>query len=510
MAAPDTDEIRSALESLDTPPVLLAAFDRSGRLPLSFRTAAQAMLDPDGPALVDEVAATPTTMTWRQLDDATNNCAKLFMANGVTAGGVVVVALPNGVAHVVASHAAWKLGATVLPVDHRLPPQALEEILHRASPQTVVGEDGPRTEIRAEQVITGPGDGSRPEFRMPERWAIQATGGTTGPPKLVALQGAVWGRFDHTPSALADGQGIRVGQVQLVALPMHHGFGFGYAHAFGLAYGHRLVLRGRFDAGQTLAAITRNAVEFCAVVPTMMARMAREPGFADCDLSTITAVLHSAGPCADEVKRAWLAKIGPTRVYEAYGATDLNLACTIRGDEWLLRPGSVGRPSLQQLRIRNPDGTQARPGEVGEIFVTSTNEHPHYVGGQSPAEPRTRSVGDLGVVDADGYLYLRGRADRVINCGGAQISPEQVETTLLDHPSVADAAVYARPDPDLGAVPWALVVVAPGPAAVSPAELQQFCSARLPRDHVPRRVDIVASIERTETGKLPHRFLPTP
>jgi bile acid-coenzyme A ligase len=287
-------------------------------------------------------------------------------------------------------------------------------------------------------------------------------------------------------------------------LPLHHGFGHSYAHQYGLAYGHCLVVQEHFDAEVSLRLIERWRVEFLATVPTALGRMARSTAFATADLSGVEALLHGAAPCPVPVKQAWMNRLGPQRVFEAYGATEVSIDCTIRGDEWLHRPGSVGRPFGCAIEIRAETGATQPTGEIGEIFVRPVDPraaHPNIVGALAWASREARPTGDVGFVDNDGYLYVAGRSALQLVSGGITVHVEAVEATLTAHPEVRDAAVIAVQDDDLGEVPLALVCME-DLALAGPDDLLTWCRSRLASAQVPRSVQIVADLPHTPVGKL--------
>ena len=243
------------------------------------------------------------------------------------------------------------------------------------------------------------------------------------------------------------------GSVHLIAGPLYHINGFWCSYG-GLFEDQTLVVMERFDAARVLDLIERYRVEESCLVPTMLNRIARLPDVARRDFSSIKGISASGSMLPPWVMRAWIELLGPERMWEIYGATEGHGSTLIRGDEWLEHPGSVGRPLWTEVRIVNEDGREVPAGEVGEIFMrypgvkTPTFE---YVG----ATPRTTpegfaSVGDLGWVDRDGYLYIADRRADMIISGGANIYPAEVETALSEHPEVVDVAVIGIPDEDWG------------------------------------------------------------
>lgn len=495
-------QVLEAIRDLDAPPLVLSIFERSGRVPLGARTAVAARLTASDRAVVQvRPNGAAVELTWVEFHERITSTSRWLRARGVAHGGRVMVCLPNGIAHVIATHAAWRLGATVIPVDLAMTQDAKRAILRELDPVVIVDDTSCQDLLLATQATDFPDA----FFGLPDPYAILPTGGTGGLPRLVTQSGTLWGRFDAVPTRLSDLYGIRFGQVQLVCAPLSHGFGFGYAHAFGLAYGHRLILAPHFDADVALQLIERYGVQYMAFVPTMMKRIAGSPRFAASDLRSLEAVLHAAAPCPAAVKRQWIERIGPERIYEAYGATDVSLTCAIRGDEWLRKPGSIGRPLGADILIVDSEGQELEMGCTGDIWVRphGASHHPEVLGQRNSLDQTGfRPIGDRGHVDASGYLYLEGRSDAAINVGGILVQPEAVESILMAHPHVRDAAVIGIPDSDLGERVEAIVELAPGSEETAPGDILAWCAERCSGAERPRSVHIMDRLPRSSVGKL--------
>jgi bile acid-coenzyme A ligase len=408
---------------------------------------------------------------------------------------MVVIALPNCVEHYLAALGAWKVGACALPVSPAMPPVEREKMLALAGRVVPVDDrEGFATAISGESVEPLSDVISRPGKAI-------GSGGSTGLPKII-VDPNPWARdpdgFGRTP------YGLVKGQVQLVAGPLYHNSPFGLGH-LGLFADHTLVVMERFDAALAVDLIERHRVQWAFLVPTMMARIARLPDLEPSRLGSLEAIMHTAAPCPPWVKRAWIDLIGAERVYELFGAAEAVGSTMIRGDEWLAHPGSLGRPYLCEMKILDQDLNQVRSGEVGEIFMRSTLPGPtyEYRGAQARRTPDGfESVGDLGWVDGDGYLYLADRRVDLIITGGANIYPAEVEAALSEHPAVADVAVVGVPHGDLGKTVHAIVEVRSGHPPPSPDELDAYCAARLARYKVPRTFEIIDRLPRNEAGKI--------
>ncbi|HEU5160833.1 MAG TPA: AMP-binding protein [Streptosporangiaceae bacterium] len=446
----------------------------------------------------------PTSITYRGLDRRVNHCARVLASHGVGVRHVVAIALPNGIDHVVAALAAWRLGATVLALDPRSPARETEEAADAARPALFVGT--PRKEVSC-PVITAAawGDGEDaeplPSPGVPPRSAL-ATGGSSGRPRVILRRRSWEYAEDDLPSAHDRAMGLRLDQVQLITLPLFHG-GFGAMHQ-ALVLGHTVVLTPMFIPRLVATAIERYAVDMLRLVPTMMTLLLKPGGVVDRDLSSVVAMHHGTGPCPPEVKRAWMKLLGPERVFETYGSQEQLGFVWIRGDEWLAHPGSVGRPAPGTLVIVDQSGREAPPGTVGEVFQRpATGGRPEYLG-DGPALRTWRqeyfSVGDLGLLDADGYLHLKGRVQETINVGGAKVFPAEVEGVLVEYPSVVDACVLARDHPVQGQVPYAIVVSTD--PRISLPDLDRHCRQRLSAHKVPVDYEVRDSLPRSDAGKL--------
>ena len=448
--------------------------------------------DPDRLAVVDEEG----TLTRRQLDLSTNALARAYAGLGVSAGRMVTIALPNGRAFVQACVAVWKLGATPQPVSARLPATELAAVIELADPVLVVGaEIAGRRCVGAD--LGGPADDSPLPDAVSLEWKAPTSGGSTGRPKLIVA--TVPGVFDPDAPAVPY---LHCDDVQLVPGPLFHNGPFLYCFR-GLFCGHTVVLMQRFDAEQALVLIQAHRVGFAMVVPTMMQRIWRLAGREQYDISSLRMVLHLGAPCPPWLKRAWLDWLGPDRLLELYAGTEGNGITLISGDEWLGHPGSVGRPVLgSAVRVLRPDGSDCAAGEVGEVFLMPAGgpgSTYRYVGATARSVDGWETLGDLGHLDAEGYLYLADRSADLILSGGSNVYPAEVEAALDSHPAVRSSCVVGLPDDDLGERVHALVD-ATGP--VTPAELTAHVATRLVRYKVPRTVELVDGPLRDDAGKL--------
>jgi bile acid-coenzyme A ligase len=267
-----------------------------------------------------------------------------------------------------------------------------------------------------------------------------------------------------------------------------------------------VILMTRFDPEQTLALIEEHRIAFVNLVPTMLQRIWRLPDEARLryDLSSLRNVYTSGAACPAWLKRKWIEWLGPEKIFEAYGATERTGGTMISGTEWLERPGSVGRPTHgRKLEIRDEQGRALSPGEIGEVYMMppgGPGSTYRYIG----AEPRAsedgwESLGDMGYMDEDGYLYLVDRRTDMIVTGGSNVYPAEVEAALDAHPNVHSSAVVGLPDEDLGQRVHAIVQASP---PVAETELREHLAGLLVRYKTPRTFEFTDEPLRDDAGKV--------
>jgi bile acid-coenzyme A ligase len=295
---------------------------------------------------------------------------------------------------------------------------------------------------------------------------------------------------------------MRPDDTALITAPMHHNGPFLNSFA-ALAVGGHAVLPGKFDAETTLKMIDQHKVGWVYLVPTMMSRISKLPDSVrlSYDVSSLHAVMHMAAPCPPYLKEAWIEWLGGDVIWELYAGTEAQAATLISGTEWMKHKGSVGRVVSGEMQITDEDGNPLPPGEVGEIWLRSKIGPTYkYLG----ATARSRgegweSLGDLGWMDDDGYLYLADRMTDMILVGGSNVYPAEVEAALEEHPAVLSSAVIGLPDDDLGNRLHAIVQLG---ADVSDGELAAWCGERLTRYKVPRSFERLAEPLRDHAGKV--------
>lgn len=443
------------------------------------------------------------SVTYAELLDRIDDLAVELEGLGVVEGQMVTIALPNSIDWFVAFGAALRLGATPQPVSARLPQRELDAIVELANPTVVIGiPEGSlpgRVCLPVRHRAPARPDGAVLEERIAKEWKAPTSGGSTGRPKLIVSGDPAV--FDPDVPSLflmgATGPMIMPG-------PLYHNGPLVWS-MHGLLYGNGVAVLPRFDAEDTLAAIERHRGEVVYLVPTMMKRIWRLPDDVRLryDLGSLKFVWHLAEPCPEWLKQAWIEWLGPERIIELYGGTEAQTRTVITGVEWLAHRGSVGRPAPGSVQITDANGHELPPREMGEVWLRNLRDTPtyRYVG----AEPRTRdggweSLGDMGWLDEDGYLYLGDRLADMILSGGANIYPAEVEFAIQEHPAVRSVAVIGLPDEDLGNRVHAIIEADTG--SIDETELRAFLAERLVLYKVPRSFEIVDDALRDDAGKV--------
>ncbi len=353
---------------------------------------------------------------------------------------------------------------------------------------------------------------------VPPRPYLHYTSGTTGrpkgtetPPAMFPKAASVAELFAAYRSAVDD---LPAGP-SLIIGPMYH---TGPLNSVRYVIGGKpLVVAERFDAEETLRLVERHKVSTITMVPTHFQRLLALPAEvrAAHDVSSLRAISHTGAACPPEVKRAMIDWFGPV-LTEAYGATEVGSMTVIGSAEWMVRPRSVGRvqPGFEVL-VLDDAGNALEPGETGRLFFRDLSGRGivyHNAPEMTRAAhiaPGVFTLGDIGHVDADGYVYITDRESDMIVSGGVNIYPAEIEAALAMHPQVADSAVIGVPDAEMGEAVKALVVPVAG-SMVDPAALSQHCRQHLAGYKCPRSIDIVEDIGRNPMGKVNKRALRAP
>lgn len=453
--------------------------------------------------------ATERSVSWAELERESNRMARALSRRGVGPESLVAICLPTCIDHVVTAIAAWRLGACTLPLSPQLPDRERDEILAVCEAWRVtvmVVADAPRRpgdlalgQIEPESAA----DAGEPlPSVVPHPGKAICSGGSTGRPKII-VDDRPWQKAPGVGSSLHE-FGLRADQTQLVTGRLYHNIAFSLTHN-GLFEGHTVVLLEKFDAALAVDVIERHRVSFMGLVPIVMQRIARLPGIEDRDLSSIDAFYHSGAPCPPWVKRVWLKLVDPAKQFDCYGGAEGTGVVAIRGDDWLRHEGSLGRPVGTTLRVLDPEGNPVPPGVVGDIFTRpDAGATFRYLGAEPPRATTDGlvSIGDMGWVDDEGYLYLADRRVDLIVSGGANVYPAEVEGVLSEHPAVADVAVVGVDDDEWGKRVHAIVLPNDVGAPPDVEGLRAFCRERLVSYKVPKTIEVVEHPFRDESGKV--------
>jgi long-chain acyl-CoA synthetase len=338
------------------------------------------------------------------------------------------------------------------------------------------------------------------------------TSGTTGRPKGVERAAPPPTLGEDAASPL--GQYVPATSVHLCTGPLYHSAPLSFSLAVPLVYGSTVVMMDGWDAERMLALIERHGVTHTHVVPTMIHRLLALPETvrAKYDIRTLRYLIHGAAPCSAAIKRRLIDWLGPI-VTEYYAATE-GMACIVDSATWLTKPGTVGLPIEDDgVRILDDAGNSVQPGSIGTVYLKagadrfSYHKDPHKT--QSAYRGDYFTLGDVGYLDDDGYLFLTDRSVDLVISGGVNVYPAEVELALCEHVAVADVGVIGVEHPEWGEEVKAVVVPQPGrvPSPALAAELIEFCRGRIAPYKCPRSVDFVSELPRPETGKLNKREL---
>ena len=451
------------------------------------------------------------TLTWEQLERGANRRARAFAAKGVRPGDFVAIGLPNGNSFFETTFAVWKCGATPTSLSWRLPRGEAAAVLEILKPSLVVGGEADwnaPNSLPADFVPEGMSDEPL-DSPVARYWKAMTSGGSTGRPKVI---------LDHQPAVIDTAAepilGIPKGVSLLNPGPLYHNAPFIASH-LGLFAGGRVTGLVKFDAEEALRMIAAHQVQWVNFVPTMMHRIWALPEEVRnaYDVSSLQVVFHMAAPMPAWLKEKWIEWLGPEKIFELYGGTERQGSTVISGVEWLAHKGSVGKiGETSRLRIIGEDGNDVAPGESGEIYFLPNDgagSTYHYLG----AEPKRRpdgweSLGDIGRLDAEGYLYLGDRLADMILRGGANIYPAEVEAAVTAHPDVRSCVVVGLPDPELGQRIHALVELGPDCDAQSLADgMGEFLADRLSRYKHPESFEVVSVSPRDNSGKVRRTLL---
>ena len=490
------------------------------------------------PAVI--MANTGEVVTYAELEARSNRLAQFLRARGLRRLDHYAVFMENNARFVETCAAGERAGFYYTTVNSFLTPDELTYILHNSEAKILITSEAKREVALAAVrqcpnvalclVVDGPGDGDLvlnldaataeyPDTPIPDEWlgnAMLYSSGTTGRPKgiLRPLPEQAPGKTLPIYDFLTKLWRYREGLIYLSPAPLYHSapnIGVNLA----IRMGGTVIIMEHFDAAQYLRLIEEYKVTHTQLVPTMFSRMLKLPEGQrrGADLSSLDVAIHAAAPCPVPVKEQMIDWWGPI-ILEYYGMTEGMGFTACDSAEWLAHRGTVGRPLFGELRILDEAFSQVPAGTIGSVWFKLGSQFEYFNDKARTIEALSAdgtmgTVGDVGYVDDDGYLYLTDRATFMIISGGVNIYPQECEDLLITHRWVADAAVFGVPNADLGEEVKAAIQLVPGidPRPDVAAELIAFCGQNLARQKVPRSIDFEAELPRLPTGKLYKRIL---
>ncbi|MBO3751389.1 acyl-CoA synthetase [Streptosporangiaceae bacterium NEAU-GS5] len=489
---------------------------------------AVAAVTPGKPAVI--MAGSGRVVTYQELEEESNRLAHLLRSAGLRTGDHIAFMLENHPLFMAVVWAAHRSGLYYTAISSRLQTDEVAYIVANCEARVfitsaAVSPAPPDVELRLMMDGLAPGYSSyeeavagHPTTPIDDQGQgidMLYSSGTTGRPKGVKptlsnapldaagpLLGLV--QFLFTPSA---------DSVYLSPAPLYHAAPLRYSLTF-QRIGATVVVMEKFDPEQALAAIEKYGVTHAQWVPTMFIKMLKTAGRDRYDLSSLQCAIHASAPCPVPVKQQMFDWWGPI-IHEYYAGTEGNGFVYAGPQDWLAHPGTVGRSLLGVLHILDEDGGDRPPGEHGTVYFSDGPRFEYHGDPEktrSSQDPKGRgwtTLGDIGYLDEEGFLYLTDRRSYMIISGGVNIYPQEAENVLSVHPKVADVAVFGVPDPEMGEQVKA-VVQAADPDEAGPelaAELIDYCRSKLAHYKCPRSVDFRAELPRHPTGKLYKRLL---
>ncbi len=493
--------------------------------------------DPNKAAYI--MAGNGETVTFKQLDDRSNQIAHTFRELTLQPGDTIALFAENSARFFEICWAAQRAGLYYVAISSRLTAPEVEYIIKDSGARLLIASEGLRsvaetvkdlTDCDAYWSIDGPIEGydrlenvrsDKSETPISDERAgtdMLYSSGTTGRPKGIRPPLPEDPAIDASNALITIAQGLfktSPDGIYLSPAPLYHAAPLRWCMAM-TKFGNTLVIMEKFDAETYLSLVEKYKVTHTQLVPTMFVKMLKLPEVvrAKYDVSSLVAAVHAAAPCPVPVKEQMIEWWGPV-IEEYYAGSEGNGMTWANSDQWLAHKGSVGFPIWGELHICDESGDEVPVGEEGQIYFGGTPT-PNYhnapdktQGALNPKHADWSSLGDVGKVDADGFLYLTDRKAFMIISGGVNIYPQEAENILITHPAVADVAVIGVPDEEFGEQVKAVVQVMDGVEETDALkdELLEYCRARLAKIKCPKSVDFDPALPRHPTGKLYKRLV---
>jgi long-chain acyl-CoA synthetase len=490
--------------------------------------AQRAVSEPDAPAVISPAG----DRTWAELDARVNRLVRAMRARGIEAGQAIALVCSNRPEFVEVYLASARNGLRLTPINWHLGAEEIAYILGDCEATIIVGDErfakncaeaAAMANVKVRFAVGGHIDGFEDYERAladesPEPVGNEGfgqtmlyTSGTTGRPKGVYRKRPAASRAQSSAAVTHDDS-----DRYLCTGPLYHAAPLAFSLGLPLLWGLGVVLMDGWDPEETLRLVERYRITHMHLVPIMFHRLISLPDEvkAKYDLSSLKRIAHGAAPCPVQVKKAMIDWVGPI-IWEYYAATE-GSGTSVESDEWLTKPGTVGKVPEGHVQVRDDDGNVLGPGEIGTIFL------------RAPDDPETRfeyykdddktskaysgdyfTLGDMGYIDEDGYLFLTDRSADLIISGGVNIYPAEVDAVMLTHPAVGDSCTIGIPNEEWGEEVKTVVELKPGYAGNDELakELIEFARSKLAHFKCPKTVDFADELPRHETGKLYRRLV---
>ena len=476
------------------------------------------------------MASSGETVTYRQLDQRANQAAHLFRDQGLNPGDGIAILLPNHIQYLQITWAAQRSGLYYTPISFLFQNNEINYILDNSDARLLITTEAllakiDQTQHKSLQIYLLDDIRHSPLPAWDEALASKPTepiseesegaemiysSGTTGQPKGVRfpLQQAPLGTTSALFKTRVQLHQINTETIYLSTAPLYHSAPLRYSMMV-TRLGGKAIIMEKFDAEAALKLIEQYRISHSQWVPTMFVRLLKLPTSLrnSYDVSSLRYAIHAAAPCPIDIKQQMIDWFGSI-LYEYYSGTEANGSTAITSAQWLTHKGSVGQAIHGELHILDDDGNELETGEIGTVYFANGSDFSYYKDETKTLAAKNAAgwstLGDMGYLDTEGYLYLRDRKSFMIISGGVNIYPLEIENTLISHHQIADVAVFGIPDAEFGEAVKAVVQLQDGNEA-SPQLAQQlinYCRERISHVKCPKSIDFMAQLPRHPTGKL--------